>query len=73
MPISLEIIAITKKKIAKMFLYIVVSYNQNFNEIKKFFLKNWKKTPKAVSTLLYFFWGWKIVFAEILVMAHYYI
>ena len=34
-PISLEIIEISKKKIGKMFLYIVVSNNQNFSEIKK--------------------------------------
>ena len=54
-----------------MFLYIVVSYNQNFSEIKKNFLKTQKNTKGG--TLLYFFWGWKIDLAEILVMAHYYI
>ena len=39
-----------------MFLYIVVSYNQNFSEIKNIF-KKLKKTPKAPFDT--FFWGKK--------------
>ena len=49
-PISLEIIEISKKKIGKMFLYIVVSNNQNFSEIKKIFLKNSKKHQRPLYT-----------------------
>ena len=52
-PISLEIIEISKKKIGKMFLYIVVSNNKNFSEIKKIFFKNSKKHQRKY--LLYFF------------------
>ena len=39
-----------------MFLYIVVSYNQNFSKIKNIFQKTQKNTKGAFDT---FFWGKK--------------
>ena len=54
MPISLKLKEIFKKYFRAMFIYMVVSYNQNFSQIKKFFQKHQKKKPKK--NLLYFFW-----------------
>ena len=34
-----------------MFIYMVVSYNQNFSQIKKIFQKHQKKTKKKPSLL----------------------
>ena len=53
MPISLKLKEIFKKYFRAMFIYMVVSYNQNFSQIKKIFQKHQKKTKK---NLLYFFW-----------------
>ena len=53
-----------------MFLYIVVSYNQNFSQI--YFLPQ-KKVSKAAFGVFLSFLKNIFDFAEILIVAHYYI
>ena len=72
MPISLKLKEIFKKYFRIIFIYMVVSYNQNFSQIKKNFQKNLKNT-KGKYFAFYTFSGSKLDLARFWVIALLYI